>query len=321
MKVSIFCPEYGLRGGISSFTERLRLAMKNKGVETKINISKFPNEGDIILVQYHPAIIDHKELYLKIRESNIPVIIHFHDTTFAEEFEYEANGYIFMAKHVIPENWSDREYIIFRPPGISGKQVNKKEMRKKYGIPEEKFVIGTAGFLTRGWKAWSDILDYLIKNLDVNREFLYFVTSPYSTGDGGMSKIIKNIAKHYKKDESVKINEDFSEDEIFWEKLNTVDAFFLWNNTNVDYNRQISAIASDLYNVGRHLIIQDIPHYSFLKNDSGISWIKTTDGKIFIDNLYKIIRSEKVRQTPKIKPEYTWNGSIDSYIKFLERFV
>jgi len=152
-------------------------------------------------------------------------------------------------------------------PEISFKE-DKKYYRKKYGIPEDAFVIGTCGFLTNDRGQFIENLvthmkDFVGKNKDI---YLNFPTSSHrSDGDGNFAKMVRsslmNLASQYGFEDRVYVGTSFMDTKEFRERLYCLD-LGVAHSPNIMVSN--SGAAADIISCGVPVVVNDVPHFSHI---------------------------------------------------------
>lgn len=316
MKIGIICPELGLRGGISTFSYRLGRYLKQAGCEVVYGINDIREAVDVKIIEYEPGIYPTVNLKKYLEEhKDEPIILEFHNTVQAKMLAKLAHFSIFHAEHSIPEDWPGH-YKLIPHPALVYPEKDKDILRRKFNLPREKRILGTGGFLHGIWKGWHTVLEPLLRNLDSD-EFVYFATSAWIEGDGGVIGMFRHIARKLGKTAQFRVESDFMPDEIVNERYQACDMLFAWNSTPPNYIYSSSGLICDLYGARRHVVVRDIPHHWHLRGLKGVT-MAPTEVDDFVDVVLKCFRDEK-KLNERPEPEHlSWEVLIKEWIDYAE---
>jgi len=273
MKIAIQVTSLGQRCGIATYAERLNYYINKAGIESKQFVERIRNNPDLISLQYEPGLMQPQVLQMFVNRYPQPIVVTAHHIGHIPQFYPLLDGIILHSKSQIPLNrdktlnepWS---YKIIPHPALVYPEKGKDEMKKKYGLPLDKTIIGTAGFIAGTGKELPGLVDHLLKNLKKD-EFVFLTTSFWKGGDFGFESQINQVVKSLGKEDQFRIDSDFVSEETLNEKLQACDLLFAWNIFNGPGST--SGIAMDMLGSRRKLIVKDSPHYSFASSIIKIS--------------------------------------------------
>jgi len=320
MKIGIQCASYGQRCGISTYSIRLNkyLNQVRDDIESFIFLENPKDKDmDVLSIQYEPGMLPPHILNEFIRTYVMPVIVvTAHHTRFLSRFYPVLDGVVFHDESQIGDEkpW-EGGYSIIPHPALVYPKKDKKSLRKKYNLPDDKIIIGTAGFITGTGKNLPAILQHLLKNIDDDM-YIYFITSFWKAGDLGRYSQIKHIIKRYGKENQVRIDPHFVPDEVLNEKMQACDLLFSWNMTGPNDKGSQSGIASDMYGSYTKLIVKDSPHYNFIKQQDKVL-VGRSKAKDFVDDILDAARNADLNdiQDPRW---LSWENQVNKYIEFFE---
>lgn len=319
MRVGIQCSSYGQRCGISTYSTRLNNALNKAGVKSHIFIEKPHDDVDIICYQYEPGILHPQVLYAFTRKYIEQLaIVTAHHTRGLGQLYPVLDGVVFHDESQIlreeGEPW-EGGYRIIPHPALVFPRKDKKKLRKKYGLPEDKLIIGTAGFIAGTGKRLPLILVPLLRYLEDDM-YLYFITSMWKAGDLGRYTQIMQVVKRHDKTDSFRIDTEFVDDETLNEKMQACDLLFAWNITGPNDRGSQSGIASDMYGSYTKLIVKDSPHYSFIKRQEGVL-VGPQDPVDFAKAVIEAAKKEDLDDVPD--PTWlSWDNQVKNYVDFFE---
>ena len=328
MKVAIQCSSFGQRCGISTYSNRVDRYLNGvKNVSSKLFVERIRNGIDVICINYEPGLIPPQQLnYFINKYTKVPIVITAHHIGNLPQFYPAIDGVILHSKDQIPGNTPEQikqnepwDYIVIPHPALVFPKKDKKKLRKKYGLPEDKLVIGTAGFIVGTGKEIPNMSNLLIRNLK-DDEFFYCITSMWKGGDWG--KIDKTMSKVKKsgREKQFRMDSDFVSDEILNEKMQCCDLLFAWNNMYYGTHKgSQSGIAADMYGSRVKTIVKDGPHYSFIGQQEKVL-VGRPQPEQFIEDVLKALRSDQLKdiQDPK---HLSWETMIHQYVEYFRQFL
>jgi len=317
LSVGIQCGSIGERCGIYTYSTRLKDALEKKGIKTSMFVNKCREKCDVINIQYEPGLMPPQLLKNLIDRYTQPIIVTVHHTGYLPQFYDKIDGLIFHNKNQIPpgdnQPW---DHVVIPHPALVFDNKDKKEMRKKYGIPEDKKVIGTAGFIAGTGKHIPEMTEYLLKEMK-DDEFLYNITSFWKGGDFGYTNMVNNTVDKLNKNNNFKIDTDFIPAEILNEKMQCCDLLFTWNESTGPGGT--SGIAMDMIGAHRKVIVKDAPHYQTAYEIDNVLKGKS-DQMEFAKDVLNALRKEDLTKIADPKP-YDWNVLIDDMIDYYEKWL
>jgi len=320
-KIEILCRELETgMGGIATFTDRMVNAINDtKKMKARGRIWDISDEADMAVIQYEPGMISPETIisFAKIYTKN-PIILMVHHSGGIEKLFDSVDGAIFFSELQIPEEWKDISTVI-EHPALVFKNKSKKSMRKKFKLPKDKTIIGTAGFIYGTNKRLELIAEPLLKNLADN-EFLYFITSFWKGGDGGKEQMLYNLAKKYGKEEQIRIDSDFIDDKTLNEKMQACDLLWAWNIYPENYTFCTSGIAADMYGARRPLIVKNSGHYYNIAKKENV-YRGSSNPEEFADQVLILARKKDELRVPENVEEISWKNMSEKYIDFFNKFL
>jgi len=315
MKIAVQCGSMGDRCGIWTYSSRLIDALnKVEGIEAFPFAQKLRKECDIISIQYEPGMCPPQLLQQMTQKFVQPIVVTVHHTGYLPQFYPMLDGLIFHSENqILGEPWNHK---IIKHPALVFPEKGKEKMRKKYGIPKGKKVIGTAGFIFGTGKRLPDMTKHLLENMK-DDEFLYLVTSFWKGGDYSRLESIKDQVKKLGKENQIKIDSDFVDEETLNEKLQCCDILFSWNNSNEPGGT--SGIAMDMLGARRKVIVKDAPHYEEVSKIKGVL-VGRKDQKDFAEDVLNALRTEDLKNVPDPEP-YSWDNLVSEYVDYFKEVL
>jgi len=205
-------------------------------------------------------------------------------------------------------------YTVIPHPALVYKEKDKMKLRKKHGLPIDKKIVGTMGFICGTGKILPMTVSKILKELK-NDEFLYLITPFWKGGDMGRLKQIMDVVKESGKSKNFKIETDYmADEEILNEKMQCCDLLYCWNNMGKNQIGSQSGSAADMYGARVKLIVKDCPHFSFIGEQEGVV-VGREKPEEFVEDVLKTLRTADLEDVPD--PTWlSWEEQILSYISY-----
>ncbi len=313
-KIAIQSTSLGQRCGIATYSERLnRYLNEIEGVESKQFVERIRNSPNVISIQYEPGLMPPQNLQKIINKYPQPIIITAHHMGYLQQFYALLDGVVIHSKNQIEKMEEPWSYKVIPHPALVFPDKDKIELRKKYGLPTDKKIVGTMGFIAGTGKQLPEIIPELLKNLK-DDEFLYFATSFWKGGDFGFEEEIQNYVKKSGKEKQFRMDSDFVSEETLNEKMQACDLLFAWNKFESPGSN--SGIAMDMIGSRRKLIVKDSPHYGFAASLGNVETGKPEKTK-FVRDVFKTLRDKDLSKVPDPTP-YSWENMAKSYLDYFK---
>jgi hypothetical protein len=318
LKVAIQCSSLGQRCGIATYSDRLNDYLnKIDGVESKQFVEKIRNHPDVISIQYEPGLMQPQFLQNLVNRYSQPIIVTAHHIGYVPQFYPLLDGIVLHSKTQIEGMGEPWNYRIIPHPSLVFPEKGKEEMKKKYGLPLDKKILGTAGFIAGTGKNLPEIVRFMLKELR-DDEFLYLITSFWKGGDFGFENEILKSVKELKKENQFRIDSDFVTEEILNEKMQACDLLFAWNK--FDGPGSTSGIAMDMIGSRRKLIVKNSPHYSYAASIKGVEVGNIKQDEFARDVLSLVRKGDLDKNIPDPTP-YSWQSLTPSYVDYYREIL
>lgn len=318
MKVAVQISSLGQRCGIFTYASRLNKYLNEKeDVESFMFANKPTEDFDVISMQYEPG-LNHPQFMAEfINRNEEPIIVTAHHLRNLKNFYPALDGVVLHAEDQYQteedEPW---DYEVIPHPALVFEKKDKDKLKEKFGLPKDKTIIGTAGFIAGTVKNLPVLLEEILPKLK-DDEFLYFATSMWKGGDMGNKREILEKVKEYGKEDNFKIDTGFVDDETLNEKLQACDLLFAWNALSIPGSQ--SGIAADMYGSRTKLIVKDSQHYSFIGSQDKVL-VGRPEPKDFIEDVLDAARNEDLTDTQN--PDWlSWQNQVDKYIDYYNDFI
>jgi hypothetical protein len=216
------------------------------------------------------------------------------------------DGIVLHSEDQVTKDTKPWDYMVIPHPALVFPKKDKKELRRKYGLPEDKLIVGTAGFICGTGKELSMMINPLIKGM--------------KGGDMGEFDRINSVIDKSGKQKNFRIDTDFVSDESLNEKMQCCDLLFAWNTMeHGKHQGSQSGIAPDMYGSRTKLIVKDGPHYSFIGKQEGVLKGRAPPGE-FIEDVFKALRNEDLTKVGN--PEHlSWQNGVKKYVEYFKNFT
>ena len=316
--------EYGSRGGCSTYGNRLETYLNGcKDVKAKQFVDRVRNHPDIISIQYEPGLFGNQGPQLLnqfIQRYTQPIIPTVHHIGFLPQFYPMLDGMVLHSKDQIPDGIEEPwNYTVIPHPALVFPKKDKNKLRKKYGLPQDKLIVGTAGFIVGTGKEIPNMTNLIMEKLK-DDEFFYCITSMWKGGDWGKIDKTTGKVKRLGKENQFRMDTDFVSEEVLNEKMQCCDLLFAWNNMyHGTHKGSQSGIAADMYGSYTKLIVKDGPHYSFISKRDKVL-VGRPQPPDFVDDVLLALRGNELKdiQDPK---DLSWQVLIKSYVDYYRQFI
>jgi len=320
LNIAIQVSSLGQRCGIYTYAYRLEKYLnKLNGINAFMFAERIPRDkkADVISLQYEPGLMRPQTLDKLLQKYVEPIIITAHHTGYLEQFFQSIDGLILHSESQLKafksEPW---DYRIIPHPAIVFPKKDKKKLRRKYGLPTDMKILGTAGFIAGTGKRLPEIARHLLKEL-ADDEYLYFITSYWKGGDFGYEQAIRDTVKRYGKENQFRIDTDFVPEQTLNEKMQCCDLLFAWSMTTEPGSA--SGVAMDMIGSYTKLIVKDSPHYSIPASIDGVE-VGRADQKEFAEDVLKLFRTGDLSDIPDPR-KYSWENLVKDYVEYFEEFL
>ena len=324
LKVGIQVESMGQRCGIYTYARRLNDALNKHGVKSHLFYRKPTEDVDVVNIQYEPGLWGNNLQMVSALIQQFPqvVITTMHHTFGLNEIGVMIDGFIIHDKIQIENmdtGWGT--YAIIPHPAIYFPKKDKESIRKELGLPTDRKIVGTAGFIAGTGKRLPILVREILKRLK-DDEFLYLATSFFKSdllSTSRKEQILKEVRRLGKED-NFRLDTEFVDDETLNKKMQACDLLFAWNITPPDYTFSQSGIASDMYASYTKLIVKDANHYKFIKEQDKVE-VGRPNPDEFAEDVVNLLRDdERLHDVPDGK-WLSWDNQVNHYIDFFKEFI
>lgn len=318
MKIAIQNSEYGTRGGINTYSMRLQRYLNQlKDVECDMYVDRYRGKCDVHCIQYEPGCTPPQKLNNFVMTLEEPIVVVAHHILHLPQLYPMLDGVILHSDSQVEDKpW---DYKVIPHPALVYKKKDKSKLRKKYGLPKDKKIVGTMGFIHGTGKLLPLSVRHILEQLKED-EFLYLITPFWKGGDAGRLNDILSTVKELGKEDQFKIETDFTvNEEELNEKMQCCDLLYAWNNTDIHAPGAQSGSAADMYGARVRLIVKDSPHYDFIaKQDKVLTGRKALNE--FCEDVVNALRNQDLEDVQN--PEWlSWENQISEYLNYFKEVL
>ena len=327
-KIGIQVSSYGDRCGIATYAERLTNALNNVkkdkagntvSVEAYQFIDKPQKNTDVINIQFEPGVMPPQKLQKLANKNIMPIVATVHHIGYLPQMWTIVDGYHFhnaeQYEDLPDQPWSKR---VIPHPCMVFKDKKKKDLRKKLGLPNDKKIMGTFGFITGTGKNLPITVMNIIESMKKD-EFLYIGTAFWKGGDFGRRKQLEDLIKEHGMENNCKLDTDFVSDEELNERMQACDLLWAWCNVPKKGKGSQSGIVADMYGARRKLIVKDSAHYSFIGQQDKVL-VGREEPHMFARDVLNALRNEDLNDVQD--PEWlSWDKQVVEYLDYYQELM
>lgn len=332
-KIGVQCTSMGELCGINTYSRRLVKylnELKEDKSGEKVNVEAYmfarsPKKNtDVISVQYEPGLMpivpmgDGRLSLKQLIDENIEpmIIVTAHHINGLSQVYDAVDGIVLHSETQTDiKPW---DYGVVEHPSLVFPNKDKKELREKYDLPQDKKILGTAGFIAGTGKNLPMSVRSILEKLNKD-EFLYLTTSFWKGGDMGHKHDILKEVKKTGKEYQFRMDTDFVTAEKLNEKLQACDLLWTWCAVGPNDTGSQSGIAADMYGARRKLIVKDSAHYSFIGEQDKVE-VGRADPKDFAKDVVNVLRNSDLDDVPD--PQWlSWEEKAKDYLDYFQQVL
>jgi len=327
-KIGIQVSSYGDRCGIATYANRLcdslnKIKKDLDGESVKVDayqfVSKPQKNTDIICIQFEPGLMPPQALEALCNKYIQPTVATVHHIGYLPQMWAVMEGYIFHSKDQyedLKEQPWDKEVIPH--PALVFPEKGKDKMKKKYGLPTDKKVLGTFGFITGTGKNLPKTVESMLINMSSD-EFLYLGTSFWKGGDMGRKAQIMNVVEKLGMEKNFRMDTEFVSAEDLNEKMQACDLLWSWCAVPKNGKGSQSGAVADMYGARRKLVVKNSAHYSFIGQQDKVE-VGPENPEAFATYVLNVARSDKLDDVQD--PEWlSWDNQALHYLEYFQRVL
>jgi len=324
-KIGVQCSSIGQRCGIYTYSRRLVKYLNNleedkNGEEVEVEAylfdTKSQKDTNLICIQYEPGLMPPQKFQQLLNTYMEPMVVIVHHIGYLESFYNSLDGFIFHSNDQVKNKpW---DHAIIEHPALVFPKQDKKKLRKKYKLPLDKKILGTAGFIAGTGKNLPITVRAILDELK-DDEFLYLTTSFWKGGDLGHKFDIMQQVKDSGKEKQFRLDTEFSSPEVLNEKLQVCDLLWTWCAVGPNDIGSQSGIAADMYGSRVKLIVKDSAHYSFIGSQDKVEVGRVKPDE-FAKDVVNLLRNGDL--TDVQDPEWlSWEEKAKDYLDYFQQVL
>jgi hypothetical protein len=324
-KIGVQCSSIGQRCGIYTYSRRLvkylnELEEDKNGEEVEVEAYMFDTKvrdgTDLICIQYEPGLVPPQKFQQLLDTYMEPMVVTVHHIGYLHSFYNSLDGFIFHSNDQVEKKpW---DYAVIEHPALVFPKQDKKKLRKKYKLPKDKKILGTAGFIAGTGKNLPITVRAILEELK-DDEFLYLTTSFWKGGDMGHKFDIMQQVKESGKEKQFRLDTEFLSPEMLNEKLQACDLLWTWCGVGPNDKGSQSGIAADMYGAYTKLIVKDSAHYSFIGEQDKVE-VGRVNPKEFAKDVVNLLRNGDLDDVPDPK-WLSWEEKAKDYLDYFQQVL
>ena len=327
LKVGINCRSMGTRCGINTYSMRVKKYLEEMTQDKNGNDvfneaiifaedlkDELKNPLDVISVQYEPGLYQNQLDFTQIFDLfKQPLVITAHHMGYLQNFYGGCDGLIVHDERQFANTPKPWDYKVIPHPALVFPEQDKKRMRKKWKLPEDKKIIGTMGFITGTGKKLHKTVQAILEDIK-DDEFLYLMTSMWKGGDMGRKAKIMEAVKKTGKAKNFRLDTDFVFADKLNEKMQACDLLYSWCAVGPNDEGSQSGSAADSYGARRKLIVKKSAHFSFIGEQDKVL-VGSEKEEDFAKDVLNALRTEDLEDVQD--PTWlSWQEQIKEYYDY-----
>ena len=308
LEVLQIAPTAGQPCGVGNFATGLAAELATCGVSVRTQAElAYTGFGDVVLVQHEWSTIDTSALRSFCASSPKPVVIFGH-TADVSGFDDVAAGYIVMNRQIAAAT-NLPCLIMHHPSYVPACLEGRAQLRSRFGLPQERVVVGSSGFLLEA-RCFNWFADKLLDDA-VSRDFFVYLLAPeHRRTPFYLKHALQGLATAYP--QHFKYEGQFLSRSELNERLQACDLLWCWTeNSGSSY---VSGVASDMYGSGTRLVLSNQAQHEFILGLPNVVRAPSNRGA-FCNRLFdEISTGQFQRHNPD---PVRWNAIADQIAQFL----
>lgn len=324
LKIAQQVESMGERCGCNEYASRLNDALNSKSnVESHIFLNKPRKDYDVMAIHYEPGLFGDNPQKLPQLLQTSPLkgksmIVH-HSRQLQDFYSaldgcvlHHVNQLELLTQQGFETPWM---YDLIPHPALYFERQDKADLRNKYNLPNDKKILGTAGFISGTGKRLPLLVKILLSNLG-DDEFLYLTTAFWKSSRLSSDKesTIKQTVEEMGMEDNFRIDTEFVDPKTLNEKMQCCDLLFSWNTSTPETYGSQSGIAMDMMAASK-TIVKNVPHYAAAKETENVE-IGRSHPKKFAEDVLQLLRNDtKLNDLTPREEIVTWDDAADMYIE------
>jgi hypothetical protein len=312
MKVLQISTTWGRDCGISLFADNLQTHLQRAGIEMT-TVTALPSgiRADIILLQHHEELMSDDEVIALAEITPVPLVLFAHSGGIESLCRY-VDGLVAMCLGMVGP--TDKPIHVFpHPAWVPPHLEDRNNLRREFGLPEARLVVGTHGFL-KFERQFAEIIETLLLEARRNDWFIELITSPWRLNSLGLIPQLESLRQQ--NPEYFRFEYAFLDTAMLNRRLQACDLLWCW--TEAPSSPYASGVISDQYASGTRVLAADKQQHGHVL---GLPNTVAGPGELapFIDSLVAELRhGGRQRHDPA---SVSWENCIDGFASFLQKIL
>ncbi len=292
------------RCGIGYFSKRMATALRRAGAKVKCSAELRADRADIVFLHYHGEVLPINSAHDFIMDCRQPVVLMPHSDDARALYDSVA-AIVAMVPSLI--EGAKRGHWFPHPSETFSENTTRRRLRTQFGLPLDRFLIGTNGFL-RYEREYPRISEAILHQIPAVA--IYLVLSPWKQPSPGVLEELASIAALYPSRLHLAYSQWSNRDRF--DRLRACDLLWCW--TAAPSSPYASGVVSDQYASGTQMVVVNKLQHSHIL---GLPNVVTTpeDTIAFIGALAEASAKPCVRHDPSV---IAWGEHMPNLLRFLE---
>lgn len=293
--------------GIGYFAQRMETALNAAGAQVRTVDAFSDDQADIIIVHHHGELMPEATLRAFARNCRAPAVLMPHDDTGGSLYGAFA-AVVALTPEIIAG--AKRGYWFPHPSEVFSTDTSICELRARFGLPQDKLILGTNGFL-KYERSFDSVAEALLQALP--EVAVSLVLSPWRLPSPGVLERLAVLGKAHPGRLHLAF-ERWTDRERF-DRLRACDLLWCW--VDAPSSSYASGVVSDQYASGTRMVAADkSQHRHVLSLPNVVTAPADLEG--FLATLTAAACQPCLRHDPQV---ITWTHQMPGLLEFLESLI
>lgn len=250
MRLIHISPSDGQLCGVALFARSLAGALADGGLpgEVRREIPRGLGPSDVLLLHHHPELMSFDQLAAaRAAARDATVVVFPHERLHEQELAL-ADGIVAPYGDMAPR---EHEVLVVGLPVPVPEHLSPREdLREQFGLPRDRYVIGTSGFL-RFEREFDRVAERLLPAALDQGWVLFLSISPWHTSSPGAIERLQALARAHP--DTVRVDYGHVSDDELNLRLQACDLLWCW--TRAASRPYASAVATTYYASGTRMVV------------------------------------------------------------------
>jgi hypothetical protein len=250
MKLLHVVPTLGLHCGLAVLATATAERLANAGFDSQLSSRFLPDaEADVVLLWFHCDLSSAEDVRVIGARSDAPVALFLHSTGAEDALDY-VDGVLAMSPGLVPSG-APNPHIFPYPAALEPVQ-DRAVLRRRLGLPLERRVLGTCGFL-RFERQFDELASRLLPKAQEKGWFVQITTSPWYVDSPGLIDRLERLRRRYPANFGIE-HRHLEEVELIL-RMQACDLLWCW--TDAPSSPYASGVVATQYASGTRLVVAD----------------------------------------------------------------